>query len=196
MKNSFWILIIFCLLFNFINLNFYLPVRRVCVKNLKYNDLLISNLIRHEKTLHYLKEFGVDKSKYNVVYRILYFNDIEYNIDEKLALNICYHESRFNYKAINWSNRNGTIDIGLFQINSRTYGRGYWKLRDLDTNIKFALKHITWLSKENEGNTEKILESYNAGIGAVRRNQVPRCTKKYVSIVLHRMKEQSNFLKI
>lgn len=41
-----------------------------------------------------------------------------YNLSPKLLWAIAYKESRHNPKAINRSNKNGTYDIGIMQINS------------------------------------------------------------------------------
>ena len=54
---------------------------------------------------------------------------------------LAYEESKFNTQAVNHSNRNGTKDYGLFQINSiwlSECGSTRQELLDLHTNIKCA----------------------------------------------------------
>lgn len=71
-----------------------------------------------------------------------------YKLNPKLLWAIAYKESRFNPKAINKANKNGTYDIGLMQINSA---------------------HLDWLKKDY-GITEKDLFSkpkINIYVGAL-----------------------------
>lgn len=55
--------------------------------------------------------------------KVITFHDIvkaacrEYAIDENLVLRIAKVESNFNQKAFR-RNKNGTIDVGMFQVNS------------------------------------------------------------------------------
>ncbi len=42
-----------------------------------------------------------------------------YNLNPKLLYAIAKIESNFNHKAVNKSNKNGSYDIGIMQINSR-----------------------------------------------------------------------------
>ena len=67
-----------------------------------------------------------------------------YGIEDKdvdILMCIAYHESKFKAKAINHSNKNGTKDYGLFQINSiwkKPCGFTAQELLDVDNNIKCA----------------------------------------------------------
>ena len=67
-----------------------------------------------------------------------------YGIEDKdidTLMCIAYHESKYKAEAINHSNRNGTKDYGLFQINSiwkKPCGFTAQELLDVNNNIKCA----------------------------------------------------------
>lgn len=51
---------------------------------------------------------------------------------------IAYEESKFKLDAVNYNNTNGTIDSGIFQINS-IWSKKCKNLLDLHDNIKCAI---------------------------------------------------------
>ncbi len=92
-----------------------------------------------------------------------------YNVNPKLLESIAKVESSMNPKAMNHSNRNGTYDIGLMQINST------WlkKLSDFNITESDLINnpciniHVgAWILSSNfslHGYNEKSLGAYNAG---------------------------------
>ena len=65
----------------------------------------------------------------------------EYHLPAHVAAKmmcIAYEESKFDTKAINTFNSNGTTDIGLYQINSVWHNKCN-NLTDVHSNIKCAL---------------------------------------------------------
>src|SRR5580692_254982 len=66
-----------------------------------------------------------------------------YGVPPTVALAIAQHESAFNPNAINSTlNTNGTIDYGLFQLNTsvlQTYGLTPAQAMDPQTNINTAV---------------------------------------------------------
>ena len=78
----------------------------------------------------------------------------------KLMIAIAHAESGMNAKAIN-HNRNGSVDCGLFQVNS-IHGVSCQDLFDVDTNLKVAKKIYdkqglqAW-SAYNNGSYKKFL---------------------------------------
>lgn len=69
---------------------------------------------------------------------------MSHGVDDKdidTMMCIAYHESKYKAGAINHSNRNGTKDYGLFQINSiwkKPCGFTAQELLDVNNNIKCA----------------------------------------------------------
>lgn len=60
---------------------------------------------------------NIDDSDINTLH-IIYNAAKKYNVDASDMIKIAYVESKFNPSAFNKNNKNGTVDIGLFQINS------------------------------------------------------------------------------
>lgn len=52
-----------------------------------------------------------------VVYYMLVFSGFGYDNAHRMTC-VAKYESAYNYKALNLDNKNDTIDIGLFQINT------------------------------------------------------------------------------
>lgn len=62
--------------------------------------------------------YGRDKAKPSFeTAKLIYRVAKRYNINAQDLVNIAYTESRFNNNSIRY-NKNGTIDVGMFQINS------------------------------------------------------------------------------
>jgi hypothetical protein len=94
------------------------------------------------------------------------------NIKYELALSVISNESNFNVNATN-HNKNGSIDVGLFQINS---GNHKWLKKQLNLtdlynpkqNIKAGLYVLNDL-KDKYKNYHKMLISYNMGEGNLKK---------------------------
>ena len=103
------------------------------------------------------------------------------NITPSLAFSLAWAESRYKIRAVN---RNvGSIDRGLFQLNSRTFpvleeGDFY----NPEVNAHHGLAHLRFCL--NEGESEIVaLAMYNAGTYGVIRG-TPYSTLKYVAQVM------------
>jgi len=74
------------------------------------------------------------------------FKDLGPNVVKK-ALDIAWCESRWNEKAINNKNKNGSVDYGVFQINS-IHKQSPDSMLKAEENIKFAkqmfIKNKSW----------------------------------------------------
>ena len=92
----------------------------------------------------------------------------KYNIPTSLLWAIAKHESNFNKNAIN-KNNNGTIDIGIMQINSihkKSIEDLNLTLEDLynpEINIEFGAKILSQCIKKF-GYNKKALNCYNGKI--------------------------------
>ena len=89
------------------------------------------------------------------------------------------------------SNNNGTVDVGLWQLNDRymwTTFMGYWVFDepfnafDWQDNTYLALKHIKYLTTEFT-DFDTIVMSYNCGVKAVRDGKIPDSTMAYLADV-------------
>ncbi|AXA93477.1 lytic transglycosylase domain-containing protein [Massilia sp. YMA4] len=96
-----------------------------------------------------------------------------YGVSAHLLYAIAKTESGLNPKAINRSNKNGTYDIGLMQINSRwlpmlrKHGIEEKQLYDPCTSIQVA----AWILADNMrrmGSTWEAVGAYNARDAALR----------------------------
>ena len=107
-----------------------------------------------------------------------------YNIPPALAFALGWEESRFNPKAVNTKNRDGSIDRGLFQLNSRSFpGLESHAFFDLETNTRYGMSHLRHCL--DLGGTEiTALAMYNAGTGRVSSAGAPKETLNYVNRIL------------
>ena len=132
-------------------------------------------------------------SNRDIAHAILDSSD-EFNVPPALAFALCWEESRFNPYAVNRQNRNGTIDRGLFQLNSRSFPH-------LDTSSFFIIAinaryGVGYLRQclDNGGTEISALAMYNAGAGRVRSLGAPQVTLDYISRILeNRRKIESRF---
>ncbi len=103
-----------------------------------------------------------------------------YNIPLSLAFALAHTESNFNARAMN-RNKNGSIDRGLFQLNSSSFP----KLSESDfynpeTSAHYGLSHLRFCL-DTAGNEITALAMYNAGTGKVRNDNTPQITLNYIS---------------
>jgi hypothetical protein len=97
----------------------------------------------------------------------------------------------FNPDAIH-INVNGTLDVGLFQLNDRylwtTFKDDYWfENLELDPfnwkhNTYIAIHHIKYLQEKMKIQDAAIM-AYNCGERAVMNDSIPETTKAYLSKV-------------
>ena len=105
------------------------------------------------------------------------------DIPLSLAFSLAYAESRYKVRAYN-ANNNGTIDRGLFQLNSSTFP----KLTEDDffnpsVSAKHGLAHLRFCLN-TAGNEISALAMYNAGTNRVRKNATPKMTLDYISTIM------------
>lgn len=114
-------------------------------------------------------------------------------LDTDLVVSILMVENPdFDPEAINRRNANGTVDVGLFQLNDKylwtTFKTNYWFDNiELDPfnwkhNAYIALHHIKYLQDKLKIEDDVIL-AYNGGEGAVMNGNVKPETYSYLSKV-------------
>lgn len=117
----------------------------------------------------------------------------EYSIPLSLAFALAHTESNFKVTAMH-KNTNGTIDRGLFQLNSESFP----KLEESDfydprTSARYGLAHLKFCMN-TAGNEIAALAMYNAGATKVRKNNTPQITLNYISKIQNYKKDlEENF---
>ena len=105
----------------------------------------------------------------------------QYNVEPNLVKAIVKVESNNNPKAVSKSRA-----IGLGQLTPSTAKAMGVNPYNPEDNIKGTVKYLDYLNKKFNGDTEKVLASYNAGPNAVKKhNGVPpyKETQNYVKKV-------------
>ena len=118
----------------------------------------------------------------------------EFDVPVALAFALSWEESKFNPRAVNRRNRDGSIDRGLFQLNSRSFPdldiSDFYGIR---SNARYGIGHLRHCL--NSGGSEvSALAMYNAGAGKVNNTGAPKVTLDYISRILeNRSKIESRF---
>jgi len=121
-------------------------------------------------------------------------NSDHFNVPPALAFALCWEESRFNPRAINNTNRDGSVDRGLFQLNNKSFPNlDVTSFYDIESNVYYGVGHLRHCM--NTGGSEiSALAMYNAGTGRVRSTGAPHVTLNYISRILeNRRKIESRF---
>jgi hypothetical protein len=116
-----------------------------------------------------------------------------HRVPPTLAFAVAWEESRYRPRAINAHNRNGSIDRGLFQLNSRSFP----KLSEMDffdprINTWYGIAHLRWCLDAG-GSTIVALAMYNAGSVQVNATGTPKMTLEYVGRVLNSCRKIDSF---
>ena len=124
----------------------------------------------------------------------------ELEIQDDLAVAILIQENpEINFNAMH-RNENGTVDLGLWQLNDKylytTFSTNFWKFENVELNAFdwkhntfIALHQIEWLASRLKV-FDDVVMAYNCGIGATMNRKIPSSTITY----LKRVKYNYNFL--
>ena len=105
-----------------------------------------------------------------------------YDIPLSLAFSLAYAESHFKPYASN-VNKNGSIDRGLFQLNSNAFPNlSEEEFFNPKISALKGLKHLKYFLK-TAGNEVTALAMYNAGAAKVSANNTPHSTLDYVAAI-------------
>jgi len=118
------------------------------------------------------------------IVQIILANAELFNISPALAFALAWEESRLKPHAVSNQNRDGSIDRGLFQLNSHSFPR-------LDTQAFFNPEINAWHGMSHlrycldaGGSEIAALAMYNAGTNRVNSSGTPRSTLDYVSRIM------------
>jgi hypothetical protein len=154
------------------------------VENHEENRDLVRELLQRQDTRAWVIDyFAKVCGSWGVALAIL-DNAAEYKIPSALAFALCYEESRFNPRAVNQKNENGTIDRGLFQLNSSSFPNLETRAFFVpETNARFGMSHLRHCL--DTGKTEiSALAMYNAGTNRIRSTGAPKSTLDYIHRIL------------
>jgi hypothetical protein len=115
---------------------------------------------------------------------VILYNANLFDIPPALAVALAWEESRLNPGAVNYKNRNESIDRGLFQLNDHSFPRlEVQAFFNPETNAWYAMSHLRHCL--DTGGTEvAALAMYNAGTNRVRGAGTPKTTLDYISRIL------------
>lgn len=117
----------------------------------------------------------------------------QFNVSPSLAFALAYTESKYKIDA-NHKNVNGSIDRGLFQLNSYTFPNlTEEQFYDPATSAYYGMSHLNYCL---EVSTSQVagLAMYNAGRNKVSGDRTPQSTLNYISKILeYKEKLDGNF---
>ena len=124
-----------------------------------------------------IRRWGPDSDIYKAVsYKMPYKNIVfrvskKYNIDPYLVYAIMRQESLFDPYAVSVAGAKGLMQLmdRTARWVSRKYGIKLRNIYDPKQNIEIGVAYLSYLNKLWKGDLAKIIASYNAGEGAVRR---------------------------
>ena len=109
---------------------------------------------------------------------------LQYNIPLNIGFALAHEESKFNPRAINTNNIDGTIDKGLYQLNSLYHPFSDEELFNPQFNSDRALSFLQEMIDIND-NMTSALYCYNAGYGRVIiQNIIPASTELHIANIL------------
>jgi hypothetical protein len=161
-------------------------------KNTYFTDLigperpdLILEQYRDPATRRQVVEFFGELCASAEIAEIILANAHLFDIAPSMAFALAWEESRFNPRAVNSGNRDGSIDRGLFQLNNHSFPR-------LDVQTFFSPNMNAWYGMNHlrhcldpGGSAVAALAMYNAGTNRVNSAGTPKSTLDYASRILH-----------
>lgn len=120
-----------------------------------------------------------------------FFREWQFDYRPEILVGIIQHESRWTHNAVGGINRDGTIDLGIAQLNSR-YLR-YFAARYLPDvvfdvfnphhSLIVASRHLNWLYSQTQSERGMVM-AYNIGLTAYRNSdRMESATRYYNSVI-------------
>jgi len=149
----------------------------------EHRDIILE-LYRDEKAQDRVIDFFSGVCASPEIVRVILANANEFNIAPALAFALAWEESRLNPYAVNYKNRDGSIDRGLFQLNSRSFPRlEVQAFLNPEINARHAMGHLRHCL-DISGSEIAALAMYNAGTSRVNSSGTPRSTLDYISRIM------------
>jgi len=176
----------------------YLFTTEILEKNLKYIAFSTESLKYFE-----LRKNAEDVG-YNSIPRVYrkFAEKIytEYGISYDVIFKIIFTESGWKSRMISGPNRNGTLDHGLGGINSdyinyyrdnfydkeflKGFYNGPFNIMNPYVNLQVSFRYLKHLIDHFDGDLNKAVMSYNAGLNRIKRNDIPTRTIAYSKYIL------------
>lgn len=126
----------------------------------------------------------IDKRKAVYIEQLSIENDVKPDLSFSFLMK---ENGKFDEYAVNQDNLNGTVDVGLFQLNDyyawTDFVPRYWKFDvpfnpfNWKHNTYIAIHHIAWLQK-NLKVEDDVIMAYNCGLNAVINDKIPTSTRE------------------
>lgn len=140
----------------------------------------VNEYIQKEEKIFYFLGFYRDLTGNREVAEAILNNALEKEVPVNLAFSLAFMESSFNPDAVNESNRNNTIDRGLFQLNSGTFSNNTdWF--DPEESSRLGLDYLR-TKKKQYTSWESAIVLYNAGVESNLSNR----SLRYLSRILQK----------
>ncbi|MBO4319858.1 MAG: transglycosylase SLT domain-containing protein [Treponema sp.] len=150
------------------------------VEDLKQQDDEALYLLRQPRTRASVEWFYIGVTGNREVSLAILEAAEENNIPLSLAFSLAYAESRYKPTAKN-VNKNGSVDRGLFQLNSGTFPNlTESQFYDPKVSAHKGLEHLRYCL-DTAGNEIAAMAMYNAGTNKVHDNRTPKVTLDYIS---------------
>lgn len=107
-----------------------------------------------------------------------------------LLVRLIEKESCWEARAISTPNRNGSVDMGIMQLNSKYLGYFAMKFNggvmfdplDPEINLRVGMKYIAHLYRST-GSWYNAVAAYNAGLTRLQSGDIPPKTRDYLEYV-------------
>ena len=150
------------------------------VQDIRQQDDEALYLLRQPKTRASVEWFYIGVTGNREVSLAILEAAEENNIPLSLAFSLAYAESRYKPTAKN-VNTNGSVDRGLFQLNSGTFPTlTEAQFYDPKVSAHKGLEHLRFCL-DTAGNEIAAMAMYNAGTNKVHDNRTPKVTLDYIS---------------
>lgn len=194
--------IITCLMFIFVsaaNASFYPAKQEIRFTNDDIYSLYSTNNVKEENTFlvryeineiiasgeHSVIDFYSEIAGNRYIAQAIIDNAIANDVPVNVAFSVAWKESRFNHRAINSSNSNGSADWGLFQLNDNYTHYTRDQFFDIELNSHRGTNILGELIDRVDGNVVTALYCYNAGHHrVVVQGIVPSSTQRYAIDIL------------
>lgn len=128
----------------------------------------------------------VDPRYYDTVHAI----NRDTAIPMDLLVRLIEKESCWEARAISTPNRNGSVDMGIMQLNSKYLGYFAMKFNggvmfdplDPEINLRVGMKYLAHLYRST-GSWYNAVAAYNAGLTRLQSGDIPPKTRDYLEYV-------------
>ncbi len=151
------------------------------------------SLYRNQDTRGYVEWFYTQVTGSREVALAVLDAASQFNVSPSLAFALAYTESKYKLDATH-TNVNGSIDRGLFQLNSYSFPNlTEEQFFDAETSAYYGMSHLSYCLEVSSTQIAGLAK-YNAGRGKVEGDRTPQSTLNYISKILdYQKKLDSNF---